>query len=138
MKRLFFTMIAIFVSITVTANGQNHQPQYASAPQWAFGVPAYYRPATAFESYARGRADLIRAQAQYQFLISQAMKNAAEAERIRMENREKGVDTYFSMREKNRAHREAERNQRRLKYLQARQANEKNSLIATMGNPNSR
>jgi hypothetical protein len=95
----------------------NLQPTHAVTPRYFvpyvfYPRPHVYRAATAAESYARGRAALIHARGQYNLLSSEARVVHAEAQRREIENRERGVDAYFAIREKNREERAAQRRPR--------------------------
>ncbi len=71
-----------------------------------------FRASTPGESFARGRAEVIRAQGEFNRLTSEAAINAQQARTAAIENAEKGVDTYFRIREMNRDYRRAERGPR--------------------------
>jgi len=63
------------------------------------------RSATAGESYARGWADVVRAQGQYNLMTSQAMINATTARRQELENNLRQTEVFFERRELNRQRR---------------------------------
>jgi hypothetical protein len=68
-----------------------------------------YHASTALEGAYRGLADMIRAEGDYNFESSMAAINNQEARRRDLENRQRVVDTYFSVRRTNRDMRAAER-----------------------------
>ncbi len=72
-------------------------------------VGGYYGPnygaSTAYGSYARGWADVVRSYGQYHLLNSLAARNFTKARSEQIENRYKYARTYFEMREMNRAYR---------------------------------
>jgi hypothetical protein len=63
------------------------------------------KAATVGESYMRGMADLVRAQAEYNLITSQARLYAAAAYRQELDNHLAKIDTYFNAKSKNRAYR---------------------------------
>jgi hypothetical protein len=71
---------------------------------WGGGVGS-----TAAGSYLTGLGNAIRAQGQYNLDTSAAAINLAEARRREIENRKQWTNTYFEMREINRAYRQKER-----------------------------
>ncbi len=80
----------------------------AIAPaQFAVGVGGWgdgYHASTAAEGRARGMADVIRSQGQYNLTTSAAAVNMEEAARQNIENRAKWTDTYLEMRRTNKAY----------------------------------
>lgn len=80
----------------------------AVAPaQFAVGVGGWdegYHASTAAEGAARGMADVIRSQGQYNLDTSAAAINMQEVLRKDIENRGKWTDTYFEMRRVNKAY----------------------------------
>jgi len=86
----------------------------AWAQNYAPWPGAYYesRASTPAESAARGMADVTRAAGERNLMNSQAAINATEAQRNDIQNRQLWTNTYFQMRETNRAYREAERRPR--------------------------
>ncbi len=68
-----------------------------------------FRASTPAESFARGRAEVIRAQGEYNRLTSEAAINVQQALSGAIDNAQKGVDAYFRIREMNRDYRQAER-----------------------------
>jgi hypothetical protein len=67
--------------------------------QFGFGPPVagyIHHSSTACESAQRGMAARVQAQGQYNLLTSLAVLNAAQAERIEMENRQYRIDAYRS------------------------------------------
>jgi len=73
------------------------------------GMSYPYSSATAGESYARGRADVIRSAGMYNLATSMAAVNLTQAVRQDTENRQAVVKAYFELRKMNREYREAER-----------------------------
>jgi len=58
----------------------------------------YGKAATAGESHARGLADVVRAQGEYNLLTSEAAINAEEVRSRELDNRLKSTQTFFEMR----------------------------------------
>ncbi|MCA9103230.1 MAG: hypothetical protein KDA63_18875 [Planctomycetales bacterium] len=81
---------------------------------WGWGGGPYVdnRASTPAESYARGAADVIRSAGMANVMNSEAAINVEEARSANIDNRMKWTDTYFGMREKNKAYRDAERRPR--------------------------
>ena len=77
-------------------------------PPWVWGG-GYHHASTYEEGVQRGMADVIRSKGAYNLMTSEAMKNYEDARRKYIENRMYGTETYFKMRELNRAARAAER-----------------------------
>jgi len=75
---------------------------------WNYGGYA----STPAEGYARGMADIVRAQGQYNLLTSAAMINVEQARKQYIENRMDWTNTYFEMRRMNKEYRDAERGPR--------------------------
>ncbi|MHB8903344.1 MAG: hypothetical protein ACYC6Y_31665 [Thermoguttaceae bacterium] len=71
-----------------------------------------FRASTPGESFARGRADIIRAQGEFNRLSSEAAINAQQARSGAIANAKDGVEAYFRIREMNRDYRKAERGPR--------------------------
>ena len=67
---------------------------------------------TVGESYARGASDMMRSAGAANLMNSEAAQNYEAARSDYLDNRMKATDTYFQMRSKNRAYREAERGPR--------------------------
>jgi hypothetical protein len=127
MKTLPTTFALILASMTTIAqaqysppaNGNKYRPTPA-IPQTHVYVPVSdsnwhgYHAATAAESWNRGQAALIEAQAQFILMRSQAMVYAAEAEAIRNQTEQKKKDYYLaqqeSRKEQERIKREARQN----------------------------
>lgn len=84
----------------------------AVAQDYYYGGFPVYRSSTAGESYARGLADVTRSAGMYNLATSEAAINATEAQKKYIENRDQWTNTYFQMREANRAYREKERGPR--------------------------
>jgi hypothetical protein len=116
------TSILSFVLATVctaVSYGQNNQTLAGCRPQtdcpvirpffWAPGSGYRYHASTAAEGYWRGMADFVRAQAEWNLLVSQAMINAQEARRSAMENLSLQQDVTFKMQHANRAFKTQER-----------------------------
>ncbi len=76
------------------------------------GYPVVNRASTAGESYARGMADVTRSAGMYNLATSEAAINATQAQKNYIENRDQWTNTYFQMREANRAYRAKERGPR--------------------------
>jgi len=71
-----------------------------------------YNPSTPAESYARGLGDVIQSAGAYNLATSEAAINATQAQKQFIENRDQWTDTYFQMRQANRAYRETEQGPR--------------------------
>ena len=67
---------------------------------------------TVGESYARGASDMIRSAGAANLMNSEAANNYEDARSKDLDNRMKATDTYFQMRQKNKAYRAAERGPR--------------------------
>jgi len=95
----------------------NAETKPISPPQrtvYAGGGGGYgsYHSSTAAEGRLRGMGDLVRSQGQANLDNSAAAINYSVARRSEIENRKIGTDTYFEMREANKAYRAAERRPR--------------------------
>ncbi len=102
-----------------SANAQVHFGHHTLRPGYPtiqYYVASPHHASTAWESYARGNADVIRARGQYNLLSSQAMINRAVAQRRATENRVAQTEAYFRMREINRSHRDRNRTTRSNRY----------------------
>lgn len=75
-----------------------------------YGYP--FKASTPAESFARGTADLIRAQGEFNQMTSEAAINWEEARARAIVNAQDYVDAYFKMRQANRNYRAAERGPR--------------------------
>lgn len=95
----------------------NMPSPYGLRPHYYVG-PGYYPwrwtwgGTTAAESYMRGAAYLTHARGQYNLLTSQAAINLEHARSLDLDNFRKNAETYFSVREINKAAREKERGPR--------------------------
>lgn len=76
----------------------------------AGGYP--FKASTPAESFARGAADVIRAQGEFNRLTSEAAINAQEARARAIVNAQNSVDAYFKIKQMNRDYRRAERGPR--------------------------
>jgi hypothetical protein len=85
-------------------------PYFGDSVYLGSGYP--FRASTPAESFARGAADVIRAQGEFNRQTSQAAINAQEARARAIVNAQNGVDAYFKIREMNRDYRRAERGPR--------------------------
>ena len=122
MKKISITF-ALVIMTAVVAQAQTCRPGCRRPVGVPYYVPYTYRSATAAESHARGTAALIWARAQYNLMMSQAMINAAEAQRRLIENRPAYVESYFRSREINRHYRRVERQSPRRANGHVRQTN---------------
>ena len=119
MKTVFFALVAIVATATFV-QAQRYGPGGGYGP---YG--GGYHSSTAAEGAARGMADVIRSQGQYNLKTSEAAVNLGEARRRQIENDGLWTSTYFQMREINRQHRDAEIKRRRgnpedwIRYAQA-------------------
>jgi hypothetical protein len=78
----------------------------------AVGSSYPFRASTPGESFARGRADVIRAQGQFNLLTSEAAINAQEARSRAIVNSQEAVKAYFNRRQLNRDYRQSLRGPR--------------------------
>jgi hypothetical protein len=74
-------------------------PRYVYMP---YPLVTPHHASTAEESFARGMADVIRAQGLYNLMTSQALIHQAEARRLAIDNRVAYVGAYFTVRDINR------------------------------------
>jgi hypothetical protein len=103
---------ACMATTTTWAEDYNHRPSYARGPI-EYGLPFIQHHASTFEEgFLRGRADLIRSWGYYLYARSLALINNEEARRRYIDNYQRGVDAYFTVRELNRQARAAERGER--------------------------
>ncbi len=115
MKTLSFALACLTSLATSGADAQvGYRPQAARpvCPAAWVCIGSPHHASTAAESYARGYADVVRAQGLLNLLTSQAMLNLAEARRLETENRVTQTAAYFRMREINRSHRQGGRRTR--------------------------
>ena len=103
--------IALAALVMLAGSAQQASAQFWGGGGWGGGY-IDNRAATPAESYARGSADVIRSKGMAAVAGSEAAINVEEARSANMDNRMKWTDTYFGMREKNKAYREAERRPR--------------------------
>jgi hypothetical protein len=97
---------------------------WVGANVWG-GMGGFHHASTAEEGALRGMADVTRSAGAANLMNSAAAKNWQDATRKYIENRQYGTETYFNMRDINRAAREAERGPRPtredlVRYSQAR------------------
>jgi hypothetical protein len=88
----------------------NVQPYYPPAPVYHAPPPCpplniVRHASTAAEGFARGHAAAVSAHGYYNLMTAQARVVHAEAASREIDNREKWIDSYFAMREKNRQER---------------------------------
>jgi len=126
------TSLTIVVLACASAAWAQPADHYSRPAPVAYGVPgAFYgfggpvaghvhHASTVFESAYRGVASVIQARGQYNLLTSLAMMNAAQAERMELENRQRRAETYLAMRQSYQERKTAEYQARR---NAARQAN---------------
>lgn len=134
MKTLSIQLAVLFVAFAATAEAQNPAAPATAGGQGGavhnvhpyrpvstgYRLPnPYYGPwyghhhsSTAAESYARGKAALVRSQGQYNLLTAEANVVNQEAYRRGIENQHRKVNGYFALRDKNRQERAAERGPR--------------------------
>ncbi len=131
MKTVFYVLVSIVVAAAFV-QAQTYSPDGGSSPQSYYPPPYYggspyssYHSSTAAEGAARGMADVIRSQGQYNLKTSEAAINLGKAQKQKIENKEQWTSTYFQMRDINRQHRDAELKRRRgnpedwIRYAQA-------------------
>ncbi len=99
-KALYVATSLTLLAVPSIASAQYYPPVYQS------------RASTVGESHARGMSDIINSAGQANLANSEAANNYEDARSKNLDNRLKGTDTYFEMRAKNRAYREAERGPR--------------------------
>jgi len=99
--------VASLMATVANAQGKCGGRPCSSPTTWLVSSP--HHASTVMESHARGYADLLRAQAQYNLITSQAMLQAAQARRLQLDNRVKQTETFFQLREMNRNARFGER-----------------------------
>ena len=90
------------------ANSQVYYPPCnacGGCPAVSIYAGSPHHASTAAESYARGYAELVRAQAEYNVLTSQARLTMAKARELEMQNRVAQTETYFRLCEMNRDYR---------------------------------
>jgi hypothetical protein len=112
MRSLSLVFACLTLLAANTADAQVYYPPRVPRPVYPSArvyVGSPHHASTAAESYARGYADVVRAQGQYNLLASQALVNLAEARRRETENRVAQTEAYFRMREINRSHRYGDR-----------------------------
>jgi len=94
------------------------QARYAPDPffngggGWGGGWGGWYSPATAAESYQRGFADVVRSAGQANLMNSMAAQNLEQARSMDFDNRVKWTESYYQMRQANRAYRASKRSPR--------------------------
>ncbi|REK19025.1 MAG: hypothetical protein DWQ37_02360 [Planctomycetota bacterium] len=134
MRRLISGLALL--TITCTALGQQQQP---ASPGYEPAVPApsvnaygggygyggYGGATTAAGSSMNGMANVISSKGDYNLSTSAAAVNMTQAEKQEIENRQLYTDTYFEMRETNKAARENERGPKLTAEQLARIAHEK-------------
>jgi hypothetical protein len=77
----------------------------AASAQWGDGPYVSYHSSTVQEGIQRGFADVVRSAGQYNLDTAQANVVNQQAVSAYLDNRMKGTDTYFQMREANRQYR---------------------------------
>ena len=134
MKTLLIRLVIVFVACSSQAEAQN-APFSMTAPSQARTLPnvqpyhshatIYHTPhrfyptpatvhhsATAAESYARGQAALTSARGHYNRMTAEAQVLLAEAQQHEIENRQRRINGYYSMRERHRQEQAAKRRPR--------------------------
>lgn len=104
-KLTALTILALLVVAPPALHAQVAAPGGEFIVDQSSGADWWYNPATAAESYARGWADMVRAQGQYHLLNSFAARNFARARSEEIENRYKYAKTYFELQQLNRDYR---------------------------------
>jgi len=103
MTKQILISLGVLVGLSNGVMSQTHVNTYPGA--WVAPAHFFHHPAhsaTAAESYARGQAALIRAQADYNLLASQTRIQLAEARRLELENHVLRTEAYFRARQINR------------------------------------
>ena len=130
MRTLSICLALVIVSAAATAQAKSPSQKPRKKPTALYNyqtvnVPVHRGPARAYsavvvrcgrrggpkaatvgEGYMRGMADLVRAQAEYALITSQARLYAAAAYRQELDNHLAKIDTYFNAKSKNRAYRQ--------------------------------
>ncbi|HID78074.1 MAG TPA: hypothetical protein EYP56_19035 [Planctomycetaceae bacterium] len=120
MKYVFANIRSLVASVVVVA-AVGFSPARAQYGYDFYGDYGYYggypyfgyHSSTALEGYSRGLADLIRSQGLYNALSAAGASQAEEARRKAIENYKQAVETYYHVRDLNRARRTAEQERRR-------------------------
>ena len=95
--RLILLGVSVLFAAAQTASAQRYYDGYGSH----YG----YHASTAAESYQRGFADVVRSAGQYNLDTAQAANIGQATVSKYLDNRAKGTDTYFQMRQANRQYR---------------------------------
>jgi hypothetical protein len=104
MRVVSIILTMVVVGVVTTAKGQT--PGRFHPQMVVVASPVYVRghAATAAESFARGKAALVQAEAAYLYWASVSRINAAEARRREAENDVRATIAYFTKRDINRSH----------------------------------
>ena len=108
-------LASILLVVGLATNAYANGPFGGISPFFGDGVVVGgypFKASTPAESFARGAADVIRAQGEYNVLTSEAAINWQEARSRAIVNAQDYVDAYFKMRQANRDYRRAERGTR--------------------------
>lgn len=115
----FLTLVSLFSPRAVIAQNPPGNQVLPPTPSVSAGmmVPGegygwWGEAGTPQSSAARGLADVIRSQGQYNALTGQGLVSLSQAQRQFIENRKAGVENYFAVREINREMRAKERGRR--------------------------
>ncbi len=129
MPRLGWAVAALGVLVPLVAVGQ----WFAPAP-YGFGG---FGASTAAESYQRGFADVVRSAGQANLMDSMAAQNYEQARAMDIENRLKWTESYYQMRQANRAYRASKRSPRlsQEEIVRIARAGLPNRLTATQLDP---
>ena len=117
MKSLAFLALALSAVGLAVAYAQTQPVQPIAPPSggggsYYGGYPTYHHASTAAEGRLRGMGDLVRSAGQANLDNSAAAINYSVAQRSQIENRNEWTNTYFEMRQANKAYRAAERGPR--------------------------
>ena len=100
-RSLFVGLLAMVAVVAMSHN--TYAQRYVDGP-WGWGG-GYHHASTAAEGYQRGFADVVRSAGQYNLDTAQAANIGQDTVSKYLDNRAKGTDTYFQMREANRQYR---------------------------------
>jgi hypothetical protein len=116
MKTLFATLTIVVLAAASAAQAQDPGtlPEATGGAFFdnSYGARIGYHASTIQEGIARGLADQARSAGLYNQLTSEAALNLAAARRAELQNAEDSVDAFYSIRQKTRAYRAAERRPR--------------------------
>ena len=104
--------VCLLSPLLAAAQGWAPDPFLNGGPGWGGGWGGWNGPATAAESYQRGFADVVRSAGQANLMNSMAAQNLEQARSMDFDNRVKWTESYYQMRQANRAYRASKRSPR--------------------------